>query len=170
MEIYTQKVAPIMDKVCEILHLEGLNKNEFLTNLTNKIPIPVKPSHIVLNLSAVLILLSLLNVGSSLICNIVGFIYPAYMSFKALETTDNKDDKQWLTYWVVYSLFTVMDTFIGFTLSFIPFYYFFKLAFFVYLFHPKTQGAVIVYDKVVQPLLKKYESDIDQNLKNFGSK
>ncbi|KAL4476154.1 hypothetical protein ABPG74_009887 [Tetrahymena malaccensis] len=170
MEIYTQKVSPILDKVCDVCHLDGLNKNEFLQGLANKIPVPVKPSHIVLSLSAVLVLLSLLNVGSSLICNVVGFIYPAYMSFKALETTENNDDKQWLTYWVVYSLFTVLDTFIGFTLSFIPFYYFLKLAFFVYLFHPKTLGAVIVYDKVVQPLLKKYESDIDQNLNKLGSK
>ncbi|EAR87858.1 HVA22/TB2/DP1 family protein (macronuclear) [Tetrahymena thermophila SB210] len=170
MEIYTEKVAPILDKVCKTVHLDALDENENLQALVKKIPIPVKPSHIILSLSAVLVLLSLLNVGSSLICNIVGFIYPAYMSFKALETTDNKDDKQWLTYWVVYSLFTVMDSFIGFTLSFIPFYYFLKLAFFVYLFHPKTLGAVVVYDKVVQPLLKKYESDIDQNINKLASK
>jgi len=119
---------------------------------------------LVLVAAGLLITLSLLNVGSSLICNFVGFLYPAYMSFKALETSGSGDDKQWLTYWVVYSLFTVLDTFIGFTLSFIPFYYFIKLAFFVYLFHPQTLGASVIYDKVIQPVLKKYEGDIDSGI------
>jgi len=92
------------------------------------------------------------------------------MSFKALETSGSGDDKQWLTYWVVYSLFTVLDTFIGFTLSFIPFYYFIKLAFFVYLFHPQTLGASVIYDKVIQPVLKKYEGDIDSGINRVGNK
>ena len=35
--------------------------------------------------------------------NVVGFVYPAYMSFKAIETEDDVDDDiQWLTYWVVF--------------------------------------------------------------------
>lgn len=169
MEVYTEKIAPLLDKACVTLHLSNFDNNEQLKKLVEKIPVPIKPSHIVLTASTLLVLLSLLNIGSSLICNVVGFLYPAYMSFKALETTDDsKDDKQWLTYWVVYSLFTVMDSFIGFTLSFIPFYYFLKLSFYVYLFHPKTMGATIVYDKIVNPLLKKYESQIDSKLTKAG--
>jgi len=35
----------------------------------------------------------------------VGFVYPAYMSLKSIETKTGSDDKQWLTYWLVYSAF-----------------------------------------------------------------
>ena len=40
--------------------------------------------------------------GIDFIINCVGFIYPAYYSFKSLNTKTDYDDKQWLIYWIVY--------------------------------------------------------------------
>jgi len=52
-----------------------------------------RPSHLILIASALALVFLILNTGSYLICSIVGFVYPAYMSFKALETADDKDDR-----------------------------------------------------------------------------
>lgn len=48
--------------------------------------------------------------GEELVVGLVGFIYPAYMSFKALSTPGTDDDTQWLTYWVVYAFFNLTES------------------------------------------------------------
>ena len=45
--------------------------------------------------------------------------------------------------------------------SIIPFYFILKLAFYVFLFHPSTQGATVMYEKVLLPNIKPYEQKID---------
>ena len=53
-----------------------------------------------------------LNLSSlQLLANTVGFLYPAYCSIKALESSVKKDDTQWLTYWVVFAFFSVVEYF-----------------------------------------------------------
>jgi receptor expression-enhancing protein 5/6 len=42
------------------------------------------------------------DIMSRIIVDMVGVLYPAYISFKAIETPHLDDDKQWLTYWVVF--------------------------------------------------------------------
>lgn len=74
----------------------------------------------------------------------VGFIYPAYASYKALESKSPVAHAQWLTYWVVFSLFTVVEYFADFVISWIPFYYLAKLAFVLWLQLPRFQGATKV--------------------------
>jgi receptor expression-enhancing protein 5/6 len=86
------------------------------------------------------------GVGQSYITNVIGVAYPAFMSFVALESEGTEDDKQWLTYWVCFGSFNIIDQFAGIILQFIPFYYFLKLGFLVYLFHPTTMGATTVYN------------------------
>ena len=80
----------------------------------------------------------MLGVGQTYITQVIAVAYPVFMSFMALETDDEGDDKQWLTYWVVYGAFSIVDQFAGFILSFIPFYYFLKVGFLVWCMHPAT--------------------------------
>uniref|UniRef100_A0A915HZK0 Receptor expression-enhancing protein n=1 Tax=Romanomermis culicivorax TaxID=13658 RepID=A0A915HZK0_ROMCU len=46
---------------------------------------------------------------AELVCNFVGFVYPAYMSIKAVESSQKLDDTQWLTYWIIFALFSVLE-------------------------------------------------------------
>ena len=106
------------------------------------------------------IILVMLGIGNNYITCLLGVAYPCFMSFLALESKGSDDDKQWLTYWVVFGLFNIVDQFAGFILHFIPFYFFLKLLFLVYLFHPSTTGATSIYNEYILPNMKQYEKHI----------
>jgi receptor expression-enhancing protein 5/6 len=105
--------------------------------------------------------LVMLGIGQTYITNIIGVAYPAFMSFMALESEGLDDDKQWLTYWVCFGAFNIIDQFAGIILSFIPFYFFLKCGFLVYLFHPTTLGATTVYNSIILPRMQEYKIHLD---------
>lgn len=74
-----------------------------------------------------------------------------YFSLVALETPQPQDDIQWLTYWVVFGFFNFIETFVSFVLYWFPFYYTFKTLAIVWLILPQTQGAKLVYHKLLRP-------------------
>lgn len=111
------------------------------------------------------VLLVMFGVGQTYITNLIAVAYPCFMSFIALESEGADDDKQWLTYWVCYGAFNIVDQFAGIILQFIPFYYFLKTGFLVFLFHPSTLGATMVYNTYVLPFMKEHEAKI-QELEN----
>ena len=47
------------------------------------------------SIAVFLIFLVFMNVGARLITNLFGFVYPAYASFKAIESDRKEDDVQW---------------------------------------------------------------------------
>lgn len=120
--------------------------------------------HLVLALSLLFCAVFLLGFGMSLFTNVVGFIYPAYASFKAIESDEKDDDTQWLTYWVVYAAFTICESFADVILSYMPFYYAFKFGFLLWCMLPATNGAKIVYTQLLAPFLKKHEARVDSHI------
>lgn len=95
-----------------------------------------------------------------------GFIYPAYASFKAIESHDKDDDTQWLTYWVVYAFFCIMEAFSDTILSWLPFYYVFKFAFLLWAQWPGVNGAGTVYRDILRPFLKDRQDFVDKTLRD----
>ena len=106
------------------------------------------------------VVLVMLGIGNTYITCLLGVAYPCFMSFLALESTKEDDDKQWLTYWVVFGIFNFVDHFAGFILSLVPFYFFLKLVFLVWLFHPSSQGATTIYNIYILPNMQQYEKHI----------
>uniref|UniRef100_A0A7S4IT74 Receptor expression-enhancing protein n=1 Tax=Odontella aurita TaxID=265563 RepID=A0A7S4IT74_9STRA len=94
--------------------------------------------------------------GPKLISDLVSFLYPAYMSFKTIDSEDSEGDAQWLTYWVVFGVISILETCCSFLVSWIPLYFVLKIAFFIWLWHPKTLGAGVVYTQALRPLLLPY--------------
>jgi len=71
---------------------------------------------------------------------------------RALESPQPQDDVQWLTYWVVFGAFTFAETFVNVILYWFPFYYTIKTLIVLYLMLPQTQGAKVVYARVLRPV------------------
>lgn len=162
MESVLKIIEPIVNNLSK--DFEKCAPIVFIANKTG-----LKPGHIVGASFIAGLILILTGIASDFITAIFGFLYPAYMSFKALETPDPGDDVQWLTYWVVFVLITFLDSVFGTVLSIIPLYNVLKLVFYIYLFYPKSRGATVIYENFLKPLLKKYESKIDSTLEKVGN-
>jgi receptor expression-enhancing protein 5/6 len=133
---------------------------EILQKVSDATGMPVKS---LLQNSLILgVVLVMLGVGESYIVNILGVAYPCFQSFLALDSEGKDDDKQWLTYWVCFGFFNIIDQFAGIILRFIPFYYFLKLGFLIYLFHPSTLGATTVYNTIIKPRIEQYQDSIKE--------
>ncbi|KAL4160039.1 hypothetical protein PRNP1_000610 [Phytophthora ramorum] len=99
------------------------------------------------------------------LCLAVGVVYPAYASFKALERPESgHDEKQWLTYWVVYGATTSVETVASPLMCLVPGYNITKTLFLIWMMSPQTKGATIVYDKLLCPFLKEKEPFVDRKL------
>ncbi|KPP76820.1 receptor expression-enhancing protein 3-like [Scleropages formosus] len=108
-----------------------------------------------------------------------GTLYPAYYSYKAVKTKNVKEYVRWMMYWIVFALYTVVETVMDLTVSWFPLYYEIKIAFVIWLLSPYTRGASLIYRKCLHPLLSSKEREIDdyivqakdrsyQTMVNFG--
>ncbi|TPX55100.1 hypothetical protein PhCBS80983_g05607 [Powellomyces hirtus] len=89
-----------------------------------------------------------------LLTNLVGVLYPAYQSIKAVERPEADDDERWLTYWSIFGLFTLLDSISHKVISYVRYYYVPKMLILHWLF--ARNGSLAVYRQVIRPFLVKY--------------
>ena len=93
-------------------------------------------------------------------------MFPRQPTHQALEKHKRKPEalRGWCIYWVVIALYTVGAQIADRFVFWLPMYCEAKVAFVTYLWHPRTQGALYIYDTFVAPFLAKHEPDIDRRI------
>jgi receptor expression-enhancing protein 5/6 len=105
------------------------------------------------------VILVYLGIFGSLITNLIGTLYPGFSTIKSIEKKTKK--KEWLTYWVVYGSFIIVDMFSNIIMKVIPFYFVFKILFLIWMILPGSNGCALVYNFLIFKLFKSIENTID---------
>uniref|UniRef100_A0A673LFN4 Receptor expression-enhancing protein n=1 Tax=Sinocyclocheilus rhinocerous TaxID=307959 RepID=A0A673LFN4_9TELE len=144
-----------------------LNEKNIVTDCLNKIEekTRIKKRYLALGAAGVIGAYLLFGHGASLLCNLIGFVYPAYYS------PDKEDDTQWLTYWVIYGFFSVGEFFSDIFLHSFPFYHVCKCLFLLWCMAPVSwNGSQILYRYTVRPLFLKHEARVDEMVGDISGK
>ncbi|XKL59382.1 hypothetical protein PGB90_000398 [Kerria lacca] len=115
--------------------------------------VKVKRIYILLGLIAFIALYLVIGYGVRFLSNLLGFIYPAYKSITAIESSESRDDTKWLTYWVVFALFATFEYPIEFILQYIPFYYLMK-------------NLKIILDKYEESIMADSDDEYDKKIRD----
>lgn len=153
-------MADYLAKLDAALHDKNCPCTQYLEMIEKKTNVPRK--FLVLGVVAFIAIWLMVGYGAQFLSNFIGFLYPAYASIKAIESKEKDDDTKWLTYWVVYSAFALVEFFSDTFLFWIPFYWLLKCLFLVYCFAPTSwNGSLTIYHKVIRPFVLKHEKNID---------
>ncbi|CAO3638835.1 unnamed protein product [Mucor hiemalis] len=137
-----------------------LAKQPYCNDVERRTGVP--KSYLVLGTSTALFMLIFFNLGAQLLTNAIAWVYPAYASFKAIESPSTDDDTQWLTYWTVIGFFQMIEYFSDILLFWFPFYYTFKTLIILWLLLPQFRGAEIAYVRFVRPFLLRAQPEIER--------
>lgn len=136
-----------------------LSQYPVLTDLEARTNVPKTYGVLILTLvAAASIFLNVFGLAQ-VISQLIGYLPAAYFSAKALETPSPHDDKQWLTYWLIFGLFTVSESILlRAILYYFPFYFVTKTVFIIWLMLPQTRGAEVTYRNVVSKVFTSINS------------
>ncbi|KAF9686732.1 hypothetical protein SADUNF_Sadunf02G0020000 [Salix dunnii] len=97
---------------------------------------------------------------------VFGYAYPAYECYKTVELNKPEIEQLrfWCQYWILVAVLTVCERIGDTFISWVPMYSEAKLAFYIYLWYPKTKGTSYVYDSFFRPYVAKHENEIDRSL------
>lgn len=96
----------------------------------------------------------------NLLTTFVGILYPMYFSIKSLRERNRDKIRNWLKYWIVFSLFLNFEGVFAYFLDDIPLYFFYKVTFLLICFLPHYNGAQYFYENLIKYLFIKYENDV----------
>ena len=129
----------------------------------------LRPGHVLGGAGGLVLLITILTQGYTIICALLTCVYPMWMSIAAIESESDETKGIWLSFWCVFGLFQTAEQFLGFILNFIPYYAYIRLFFFVYLMNPFTEGAKNIYQKAFRPYLKAHQKEIEEVIAKVSS-
>ena len=87
---------------------------------------------------------------------VAGLLIPAYATVASIESPGTQDDTQYLIYWLLYSVVSLVEFLFWPVLKVLGGLYFLaKTVALLWLVLPQTKGATYVYEAILRPTLKK---------------
>lgn len=130
----------------------------------------VKRIYLAQALLGVLSLYLIVGKAAQFVCNLIGFVYPAYKSLVALESSNKEDDSKWLTYWVVFAAFSVVEFFSDSLMSWFPFYWLAKVVFLLWCSADiPANGSSLIYNRFIRPIFLQHKSKLQAASSNGSS-
>lgn len=85
----------------------------------------------------------------------ISIYFPIIWSIKQVDQPDIDGSKQWLTYWSIFALFIIVDIISNWIIIIVPFYFFIKTVFMMWLYLPNFKGATIIYNTFFRKFVTK---------------
>ncbi len=150
-----------INNVISYLELSKLNQVPVIKTLSEKSK--QKPEYVSLMLLTLLLTFFIFtSFGHTVLMILVNFLYPAYKSFKTLESRDQSDNKRWLVYWTIFGLVFAFKNFFSFFLSMLPGSTLILTVVLFIVYCPLTNGYEYIYVHALRPILMTYQSNIDK--------
>uniref|UniRef100_A0A0R3RGB3 Receptor expression-enhancing protein n=1 Tax=Elaeophora elaphi TaxID=1147741 RepID=A0A0R3RGB3_9BILA len=164
-------LPPAVDKLLQDVD-KKLHEDNSVTNLLAQIEAKagIKRLHLVLGFVGIHALYLIFGSLAELLCDIIGFVYPAYTSIRSVETSHKDDGAQWLTYWIIFALFNIIEYFSETFVVYFPLYWLLKCVFLLYLYLPMTRGAQKVYYRFIQSFVQKHQSALEKQMGRVADK
>ncbi|OTA67848.1 hypothetical protein K449DRAFT_388647 [Hypoxylon sp. EC38] len=144
-----------------------LSKYPALNNIEKQTSVP--KVYAVIGVATLYFFFIVFNLGGQLLTNFAGFVVPGYYSLAALFSAGKADDTQWLTYWVVFAFFCVLESALSVVYWF-PFYYTFKFIFLLWLSLPIFSGAQLIFRSFIHPFFGRYFPESGSTAANLRAK
>eukprot|EP00352_Strombidinopsis_acuminata_P000379 CAMPEP_0176348208 /NCGR_PEP_ID=MMETSP0126-20121128/7676_1 /TAXON_ID=141414 ORGANISM="Strombidinopsis acuminatum, Strain SPMC142" /NCGR_SAMPLE_ID=MMETSP0126 /ASSEMBLY_ACC=CAM_ASM_000229 /LENGTH=213 /DNA_ID=CAMNT_0017696851 /DNA_START=53 /DNA_END=694 /DNA_ORIENTATION=- len=120
---------------------------------------------------SVVVLITVFLMGWTILTCFITVLFPMFKSIQAIQSDGDDDDKEWLTYWMVFGVFRVVDMFFNWLFVWLldPYWAFIELGFFFYLMAPQFKGALTIYKSVLKPILDANKDKIQDLIKQTTS-
>jgi hypothetical protein len=124
---------------------------EIFKKIEEKTKLPRKKIFIILGTSFTLIWFRIFDIYISYVLTIY---FPVIWSLKVIDNKETENFKQWLAYWIFFSLFVLIDMMSAIIIKIIPFYFIIRTIVLLWMSLPSIKGALKVYDLLIVQLLK----------------
>ncbi|VDK74557.1 unnamed protein product [Litomosoides sigmodontis] len=149
-----------------------LHEKNALTSLLTQVEARtgIKRLHLILGFVGIHALYLIFGSLAELLCDIIGFVYPAYISIRSVETSHKDGNAQWFTYWIICALFNIAEYFSETFVVYFPIYWLLKCIFLLYLYLPMTKGAQKIYYRFIQSFVQKHQSILEKQMDRVTEK
>ncbi|KAJ1372127.1 hypothetical protein KIN20_034204 [Parelaphostrongylus tenuis] len=114
----------------------------------------VKREHVAYGLIGLVSLYLIWGQQAFFVSMLITFTYPATASVQTVRSKNGGEALNLLLYWVMFGFFALLDSS---SICLLPAYFLVKTVFLVFLFLPQTQGATLIYQKLIDPLARAVE-------------